>query len=120
ALPARRYFAQPRRAAVRVADDEALTRFPDPAQQDETLRARQEAAPVVRAVARPAGPRRRRRGPTALPRPGATARDAPRAAGARAARPRDRAAAGGTSRRAAPRGSRGGLPFREYGSGSPS
>jgi RNA polymerase sigma-70 factor (ECF subfamily) len=52
ALSARRYFAQPRRAAVRVADDEALTRFPDPAQQDETLRARQELARLVRAIER--------------------------------------------------------------------
>jgi RNA polymerase sigma-70 factor (ECF subfamily) len=52
ALSARRYFAQPRRASVRVADDEVLARFPDPARQDESITARQELARLVRAIER--------------------------------------------------------------------
>ena len=52
ALSARRYFAQPRRASVRVADDEALARFADPANQDESIRARQELARLARAIER--------------------------------------------------------------------
>lgn len=51
ALSARRYFAQPRRASVRVADDEVLARFPDPANQDASI-ARQELARLVRAIER--------------------------------------------------------------------
>lgn len=52
ALSARRYFAQPRRASVRVTDDAALMRFPDPANQDDLIRARQELARLVRAIER--------------------------------------------------------------------
>ena len=58
ALSARRYFAQPRRAAVRVAPDDALSRFPDPSDQDESITARQELARLIRAIERlPAGHR---------------------------------------------------------------
>ena len=52
ALSARRYFAQPRRSSVRIADEEALTRYPDPADQLDSLRARQELARLVRAIER--------------------------------------------------------------------
>ena len=52
ALSARRYFAQPRRASVRVTDDAALMRFPDPVNQDDSIRARQELARLVRAIER--------------------------------------------------------------------
>jgi RNA polymerase sigma-70 factor (ECF subfamily) len=58
ALSARRYFAQPRRASVRVEDDAALMRFADPADQVEAIRARQDLARLVRAIERlPAGHR---------------------------------------------------------------
>jgi RNA polymerase sigma-70 factor (ECF subfamily) len=52
ALSARRYFAQPRRASVRVTDDEALARFPDPADLGGSIRARQELARLARAIER--------------------------------------------------------------------
>jgi RNA polymerase sigma-70 factor (ECF subfamily) len=52
ALSARRYFAQPRRASVRIADDEALSRYPDPADQYDSIGARQELARLVRAIER--------------------------------------------------------------------
>jgi RNA polymerase sigma-70 factor (ECF subfamily) len=52
ALSARRYFAQPRRACVRVATDEAMSRFPDPIDQLESITARQELARLVRAIER--------------------------------------------------------------------
>ncbi|HKA15232.1 MAG TPA: RNA polymerase sigma factor [Myxococcota bacterium] len=56
ALSARRYFAQPRRASVRVASDDSLSRFADPANQDESITARQELGRLVRAIERlPAG-----------------------------------------------------------------
>jgi RNA polymerase sigma-70 factor (ECF subfamily) len=58
ALSARRYFAQPRRASVRLEDDEALSRFADPADQVESIGARQDLARLVRAIERlPAGHR---------------------------------------------------------------
>jgi RNA polymerase sigma factor, sigma-70 family len=52
ALSARRYFAQPRRASVRVTSDETLSRFADPADQYESLSARQELARLSRAIDR--------------------------------------------------------------------
>jgi RNA polymerase sigma-70 factor, ECF subfamily len=52
ALSARRYFAQPRRASVRLTPDEALSRFPDPIDQLESITARQELARLVRAIER--------------------------------------------------------------------
>ena len=52
ALSARRYFAQPRRASVRVADDESLSRFPDPTDPRDAIRARQDLARLVRAIER--------------------------------------------------------------------
>jgi RNA polymerase sigma-70 factor (ECF subfamily) len=52
ALSARRYFAQPRRASVRVAPDETLKRFPDPSNQVESITARQELTRLVRAIER--------------------------------------------------------------------
>ena len=51
-LSARRYFAQPRRSSVRVAPDEALSRIPDPADQDESISARQQLARLMRAIDR--------------------------------------------------------------------
>ena len=51
-LSARRYFAQPRRASVRVEDDESLMRFADPIDTGESIRARQELARLVRAIER--------------------------------------------------------------------
>jgi RNA polymerase sigma-70 factor (ECF subfamily) len=51
-LSARRYYAQPRRASVRVAPDEALSRVPDPSDQDESISARQQLARVMRAIDR--------------------------------------------------------------------
>ena len=52
ALSARRYFAQPRRASVRVTTDDALSRFADPADQHESLSAREELARLARAIDR--------------------------------------------------------------------
>jgi RNA polymerase sigma-70 factor (ECF subfamily) len=52
ALSARRYFAQPRRASVRVAPDAALACFPDPSDQYESITARQELTRLVRAIER--------------------------------------------------------------------
>jgi RNA polymerase sigma-70 factor (ECF subfamily) len=52
ALSARRYFAQPRRASVRVEDDESLNRHPDPTDQGASIRARQELSRLVRAIER--------------------------------------------------------------------
>ena len=51
-LSARRYFAQPRRASVRVAPDEALARVADPCDQDESISARQQLARLMRAIER--------------------------------------------------------------------
>ena len=51
-LSARRYFAQPRRASVRVASDDVLSRFADPADQHDSLSARQELTRLVRAIER--------------------------------------------------------------------
>jgi RNA polymerase sigma-70 factor, ECF subfamily len=52
ALSARRYFAQPRRASVRITSDEAMSRFPDPADQANALNARQELSRLMRAIER--------------------------------------------------------------------
>jgi len=52
ALSARRYHAQPRRASVRVTEDETLSRFADPTDASETLEARQELARLMRAIER--------------------------------------------------------------------
>jgi RNA polymerase sigma-70 factor (ECF subfamily) len=52
ALSARRYFAQPRRASVKTTTDDALARFAHPADQDESLSAREELARLVRAIGR--------------------------------------------------------------------
>ena len=52
ALSARRYFAQPRRAAVRVTPDETLSRVADPSSQVELITARQELSRLVRAIDR--------------------------------------------------------------------
>jgi RNA polymerase sigma-70 factor (ECF subfamily) len=52
ALSARRYHAQPRRASVRVIEDEMLARFADPADAGETIEARQELARLMRAIER--------------------------------------------------------------------
>jgi RNA polymerase sigma-70 factor (ECF subfamily) len=52
ALSARRYFAQPRRASVRVTPDETLSRVPDPSSQDGSITARQDLARLVRAIDR--------------------------------------------------------------------
>jgi DNA-directed RNA polymerase specialized sigma24 family protein len=49
ALSARRYFAQPRRASVRITSDEALSRFPDPADHgDRSTRARSSRGSCAR------------------------------------------------------------------------
>jgi RNA polymerase sigma-70 factor (ECF subfamily) len=52
ALSARRYFAQPRRASVRVTSEEVLSRYPDPTDQNDSLSARQELARLIRAIDR--------------------------------------------------------------------
>ena len=52
ALSARRYFAQPRRASVRITSDEAMSRFADPSDQHDSLDARQELSRLVRAIGR--------------------------------------------------------------------
>jgi len=52
ALSARRYFAQPRRASVRITSDDAMARFPDPASQVDALTARQDLSRLVRAIER--------------------------------------------------------------------
>ena len=51
-LSARRYYAQPRRASVRLASDEALARFGEPSDQMESIAARQELLRVMRAIER--------------------------------------------------------------------
>jgi len=51
-LSARRYYAQPRRASVRLASDEALARFSEPGNQIESITARQELFRVMRAIER--------------------------------------------------------------------
>lgn len=51
-LSAKRYFAQPRRASVRVEDDESLMRFADPVDHVDSIRARQELSRLVRAIER--------------------------------------------------------------------
>ena len=51
-LSARRYYAQPRRASVRLASDEALARFGEPSDQIESITARQELLRVMRAIER--------------------------------------------------------------------
>lgn len=51
-LSARRYFAQPRRASIRVTSDEALSRFADPRDTGESIEARHELARLMRAIDR--------------------------------------------------------------------
>jgi RNA polymerase sigma-70 factor (ECF subfamily) len=51
-LSARRFHAQPRRASVRVTEDETLSRFADPSNALENLEARQELSRLMRAIER--------------------------------------------------------------------
>jgi RNA polymerase sigma-70 factor (ECF subfamily) len=51
-LSARRFHAQPRRASVRVTEDETLSRFADPSNAFENLEARQELSRLMRAIER--------------------------------------------------------------------
>jgi RNA polymerase sigma-70 factor (ECF subfamily) len=51
-LSARRYHAQPRRASVRITEDETMSRFADPANAGQTLEARQELGRLMRAIDR--------------------------------------------------------------------
>jgi RNA polymerase sigma-70 factor (ECF subfamily) len=52
ALSARRFHAQPRRARVRVTEDEVLSRHADPIDAGQTLEARQELSRLMRAIER--------------------------------------------------------------------
>jgi len=51
-LSARRYYAQPRRASVRVTSDENLARVADPNDAGETITARAELMRLLRAIDR--------------------------------------------------------------------
>ncbi len=51
-LSARRYYAQPRRASVRVTSDETLARVADPSDAAETITARAELMRLLRAIDR--------------------------------------------------------------------